>query len=46
MAHLYLKVFIVMSTAGVLWNSAFHMQQRGEQVLSLEAGYGGRGFPT
>lgn len=42
LALIYLRVFLVTSAAGVLWNPIFHMQQRGEQFFSLEEGRGGR----
>lgn len=44
LALIYLRVFTVTSAAGVLWNPIFHMQQRGEQFLSLEEGHGVRGL--
>ena len=42
LALIYLRVFIVTSATGILWNPIFHMQQRGEQFLSLEEGHGGK----
>lgn len=44
MALICLKVFILMSAAGVLWGPIFHIQWRVEEFLSLEEGHDGRGL--
>lgn len=44
MALICLKVFIVMSAAGVLWSPVFHIQWRVEEFLSLEEGHDERGL--